>query len=129
MSPRQRESSPRAEEQWDWLAVALFLLVPVDLLTTFGAAARVGVGAEANPLVASLLQAPLWVVVGVNLGVIVASVVGFAVLVRLRRRTTPALKRPFRVTIDAWLGLLVAAGLFVFANNFSVIVHGLSLLS
>ncbi len=38
------------EEYWDWVAVALFLLVTVDMLTTMFAAAALGPVAEANPL-------------------------------------------------------------------------------
>lgn len=42
---------------------------------------------------------------------------------------TPARVRPYYgLLIEAWLGLLVAAGLALFANNLSVIVLGESLL-
>lgn len=115
-------------EYWDWLAVALFLLVSVDLLTTLGAAARYGVGAEANPLVAALLVGPLWTLVAANLVVVVVSTGAFAALLRLLRRTPPRLRNGFALTIEVWLGLLVAGGLVVFANNLTVVVHGVSLL-
>lgn len=116
------------DEYWSWLSVALFLLITVDLLTTFGAAARVGVGSEANPLVAALLAAPTWLLVWVNLVVVMVTVVVFAVVLRLLRRT-PTSRRPrFRFVVETWLGLLIAVGLAVFANNLAVIVHGVSLL-
>lgn len=118
----------RHEEYWDWLSVALFLLVTVDLLTTFGAAARFGVGAEANPLVAALLAGPLWVLVAVNLVAVVVAATGFAGLLDLLRRTPPRLRSGFALTVELWLGLLVAGGLLVFANNLTVVVHGVSLL-
>lgn len=117
----------RREEYWDWLSVALYLLVPLDLLTTFGAAARYGTAAEANPLVASLLSEPLWLLVAANLLVVVAAAGGFAAILRQLRRTPPHRRPQFSVVVESWLGLLVAVGLFVFANNLAVVVHGVSL--
>ncbi|AUV81731.1 hypothetical protein C2R22_08780 [Salinigranum rubrum] len=125
--PRTRPRA-RHEEYWDWLTVALFLLVTVDLLTTLGAAARFGVGTEANPLVASLLSGPLWALVVTNLVAVVAAVGGFAAVLRLLRETSPRLRAGFALTVELWLGLLVAGGLLVFANNLAVVVHGVSLL-
>jgi hypothetical protein len=122
------DSSDCREEYWDWLTVALFLLVTVDLLTTLGAAARFGVGAEANPLVAALLAGPLWALVAANLVAVVVAAGGFAALLRLLRETPPRLRERFALTVELWLGLLVAGGLLVFANNLAVVVHGASLL-
>jgi hypothetical protein len=116
------------EEYWSWLAVALFLLVTVDLLTTVGAIARFGIGAEANPFVASLLREPPWVVVGVNLAVVGSVAFTFRTLLRLLECTSPRLRPLFAQVVEVWLGLLVAFGLFLFANNLSALVHGASLL-
>jgi hypothetical protein len=128
MDPVRPPTGRRREEYWDWLAVALFLLVTVDLLTTLGAAARVGPGAESNPLVAALLTRPVWQLVAANLAAVVLAAGGFAGLLRLLDRTPPALRGGFALTVEAWLGLLVAGGLAVFANNLAVVVHGASLL-
>ncbi|WP_318569635.1 hypothetical protein [Salinigranum marinum] len=126
--PPASSPSGRHDEYWDWFAVALFLLVTVDLLTTLGAAARFGVGAEANPVVAALLAGPTWRLVAANLATVVAVTCGFAALLGLLRRT-PLRQRPgFALAVEAWLGLLVAGGLIVFANNLTVVVHGVSLL-
>jgi hypothetical protein len=122
------DSSDRREEYWNWLTVALFLLVTVDLLTTLGAAARFGVGAEANPFVASLLSGPLWALVAANLVAVVVAAGGFAALLRLLREASPRRRARFALTLELWLGLLVAGGLLVFANNLAVVVHGASLL-
>ena len=123
-------SSPadRHDEYWDWFAVALFLLVTVDLLTTLGAAARFGVGAEANPVVAVLLAGPIWHLIAANLAAVVAVACGFAALLGHLRRAPLGLRPGFALAVEAWLGLLVAAGLVVFANNLTVVVHGVSLL-
>lgn len=118
----------RVEEYWEWAAVALFLLVSVDLLTTMYAAAVVGPEAEANPLMRWALGQPLPVLVGVNLGAVVLAAVVFRGLMETYR-LTPARVRPYYgLLIEVWLGLLVAAGLALFANNLSVIVLGESLL-
>ncbi|GAA0221180.1 hypothetical protein [Halobaculum roseum] len=118
----------RVEEYWGWAAAALFLLVTVDLLTTMYAAAVVGAEAEANPLMRWALGQSLPVLVVVNLGATVLAVVVFRGLMETYR-VTPASVRPYYgLLIEAWLGLLVAAGLALFANNLSVIVLGESLI-
>lgn len=117
----------RIEEYWDWITVALFLLLAVDLLTTLTAARLVGTGAESNPLMRWLLGRDILVVVGAHLVVVVAVTGFFRLLVRrLRRMSTPA-DRYFALLIEAWLGVLIAVGLGVFANNLAVIVLGGSL--
>ncbi|WP_248896270.1 DUF5658 family protein [Haloplanus halobius] len=118
----------RIEEYWDWITVALFLLLTVDLLTTLAAARLVGTGAESNPLMRWLLGRSLAVVVGAHLLVAVVVAVGFRLLVERLRRTPPPANRYFAALIEVWLGVLVAAGLLVFANNLAVIVLGESLL-
>jgi hypothetical protein len=118
----------RIEEYWDWIAVALFLLLAVDLLTTLAAARLVGTGAESNPLMRWLLGRGVIVVVGTHLAAVVLVTGCFRLLVgRLRRTPSPA-NRYFALAIEAWLGFLVAVGLAVFANNLAVIVLGRSLL-
>lgn len=118
----------RIEEYWSWIAVSLFLLVTVDLLTSLSAAAVVGVGAESNPFMAWLLGQPLPTLVGVNVAAVVLVTVCFAGVMRMLRRTPERYARHFAFGIELWLGTLLAVGLFVFANNLSVIVHGASLL-
>lgn len=100
------------------------MLLSVDLLTSIYAAAAVGVGGEANPVMAFLLIQPLPVVVGVYLGVAVLAVGFFYGLMRTSVATPARLRRPYGYLIEAWLGLLLAVGLWVFANNVSVVVLG-----
>jgi hypothetical protein len=57
----------RIEEYWDWIAVALFLLLTVDLLTTLAAARLVGADAESNPLMRWLLGRGVVIVIGAHL--------------------------------------------------------------
>lgn len=115
---------PRHEEYWDWVAVALFLLLSVDLLTSLSAAATVGLEHEQNPLMAWLLVQHLAVVVAVHLWIAVVVVGLFAVIFAMARDVPRRLGRPVQMGIEIFLGLLVAAGLFAFANNMVVIVFG-----
>jgi hypothetical protein len=118
----------RIEEYWDWIAVALFLLLAVDLLTTLAAARVVGAGAESNPLMRWLLGRDVAVVVAAHLVVVVLVTGCFRLLIGRLRHTPAPTDRYFALLIEAWLGLLVAVGLAVFANNLAVIVLGESLL-
>lgn len=116
------------EEYWDWFAVALFVLITVDMITTMYAAWYVGPAAEANPLMRWALYQGLVTVTLVNIAATVIAVGGFALLMKLLRRTEPPWDRYVAVGVEAWLGLLIAGGLFIFANNLVLIFQGYSLL-
>lgn len=118
----------RVLEYWDWLAVALFLLTTVDLLTTLFAARVVGADGEANPLMQWALEQGLGVILAMNLLAVVLVAVFFYGLVEMLRQTPQPYDRYFAAGIEAWLGGLLAAGLLIFANNLAVIVLGRSLL-
>lgn len=115
-------------EYWSWVAGALYLLLTVDLLTTLYAAEVHGPAAEANPYVRWALERELGVLVGVNLAALAALVVLFYGYLELLRRTAGPEAWLLARAFELWIGGLVAAGLFVFANNLSVIVLGQSLL-
>lgn len=113
---------------WDWVAGVLFLLITVDVLTTVLAAAATGVAAEANPLVRWALGRGIGTYIAVNIAATVLVVGFFYALVELLRATAPPYRRPFALAVEVFIGLLLFAGLAVFANNVSVIVLGESLL-
>jgi len=119
---------PRTGEYWDWLAVALFLLLSVDMLTTIAAARVVGTGAEVNPIVQWALARGVWVLLALNLAALVAAVALFGRVTDRIETIPPPRDRYVGLLVEVWLGGLVAAGLAVFANNLSVIVLGGSLL-
>lgn len=118
----------RIAEYWDWVAVALFLLTTVDMVTTIYATAVVGPGGESNPLVRWVLRRGSVAFAAANLLAIVLAVVFFYGLVEMIRTSRPPFDRYLALAVELWLGLLVAVGLFVFANNLLVIVYGWSLL-
>lgn len=118
----------RVREYWSWVAVVLFLLVTVDMITTTYAAFAVGVVNEANPLIRwSLVQGPV-AFAGVNIAAVVLVTVLFDRVMAMLRRTPAPFDRYLAAGIEAWLGGLLAAGLLLFANNLSVIFLGRSLI-
>lgn len=126
--PRGESLSRRIEEYWGWIAAALFLLVTVDLLTTVYAAEVVGLDAESNPLVRRLLERSIPALAAVNIvAATVAAGLFYGVMATLRR-TPERYRWGYALLIEVWLGLLLAAGLAVFANNLAVVVLGESLL-
>ena len=125
---QRRSRGTVLEEYWDWVAVALFLLLTVDMLTTMAAAAVVGPEAEANPLMQwALHEGPITLIV-IHLVALVVLVVLFYGLRETIIVAEPPLDRYVAVLAEIFLGLLIAVGLAVFANNLSVIVLGESLL-
>jgi len=68
------------------------------------------------------------VVVLVHLAVTVAVVAFFHGIFKVVRQVSPRYRSVAFRGLELYIGLLVAAGLFVFANNLSVIVLGGSLL-
>jgi hypothetical protein len=118
----------RVCEYWDWLSVALFLLVTVDALTTLYAARVAGTAAESNPVMRWAPEHGLPAVLALNLAAVVLVAVLFYGVVEMLR-STPAPVRPyFAVLVEVWIGGLLVAGLVVFANNVAVVVLGESLL-
>lgn len=120
-------SDSRRDEYWDWVAVSLFLLVTVDLLTSMYAAEAVGLSHESNPVMAYLLSQSLVFVVVAHVAVVLVAAVMFYGLYAVAQRGSGREGTAW-LCLEAYLGLLVVTGLFVFANNLSVIVLGDSLL-
>ncbi|QLD87099.1 hypothetical protein HWV23_15665 [Natronomonas halophila] len=112
----------RIERWWRLFAVALFLLVPLDLLTTLLVVTRYGTVVEANPLMRWLLDQGLLVVTATNLGVVVLVVLLFQAAIRRIRQTPPAYHRAVTRVVDVWVGVLLVAGTVLVANNLAVLL-------
>lgn len=118
----------RVDEYWDWFSVSIFLLVSVDLLTTLGATAKYGLEAEANPFMVWLIaQGPL-ILIAINLLAVVGAVYAFSGVIEAVELAPAPYDRYLEVGVELWLGLLLAVGFFIFANNLAVIVWGQSLI-
>ena len=121
-------SSARIQEYWSWIAVSLFLLITVDMLTTIFAAAALGSDAEANPLMRWALEQGVGTLVAVNLAAVVLAVGFFYALLELLEQTPDRYQRGFALAIEVYLGILLFAGLGVLANNLSAVILGASIL-
>lgn len=119
----------RRDEYWSWAAVALFLLLTIDLLTTIVAVELLGPDAEVNPIIRWAWSQGLPTLVAINLLALVLLAVLFYGLIRLTEEAPAPYDRVVATSFEVWIGLLIAAGLLVFANNLVVIVFGRDLVS
>lgn len=122
MSGRAVELNGRVDQWWFWFAVALFLLLPLDLFTTLLAVGTYGIGVEANPIMRWLLQQGLVAVTIANLVVVGFVVYLFHVAIDRIQRVPPAYRSMVDPAISAWIGFLILAGLVLVANNLLVLV-------
>lgn len=111
----------RIAQWWRWFALALFLLLPLDLLTTLLAVDRYGTPVEANPVMRWVLEQGLVVTVLVHLVVVVVAVWLFHVAVDAVRRVPLSDRPKLARLIDGWLGLLLLFGSALVINNLSTI--------
>lgn len=116
------EPDEYVETWWVWFTVALFLLLPLDLLTTLFAVAEYGVAAEANPIMEFLLRQGLLAVVGVHLVVIALVVSFFHVVVARFRVSNRHSRRLLAPIITVWILILNIAGCLIVTNNILLIV-------
>lgn len=107
---------------WVRFAVALFLLIPLDLVTTLLAVAQHGLAVEANPIVRWLLRRGPVALTLANLAVVCVAVALFHVAVTRLRRTPPAYRGRVVLAVNVWIGGLIAAGCVLVANNLLTIV-------
>lgn len=116
-------SLDRYVEKW-WLlfGVALFLMIPFDLLTTLIAVTKYGIGVEANPIMRWLLSQGLLAVAVVNLLVLLVVVYLFHIAIGGVRRAAPSNRRSLIHIVNTWIGILLLVGVLVIVNNFLVLV-------
>lgn len=106
---------------WLLFGAALFLLIPLDLLTTYAAISKHGMVVEANPLMRYLLEQGIVVVTVVNI-VVVAVVTGmFHVALTRIQRAPERSHRALTHTVNLWVGVLLLAGIVLVTNNLLVV--------
>lgn len=123
---RLRPAGERPGAYWWWFGTALYVLLPLDLLTTAGVVGRYGIAAEANPLVRWLLRRGPVALLGANLVVAVLAVWLFARLLESVRTSAAPYDRYLERAMAAWLKLLVATGLLIQVNNVVLLWAGRS---
>ena len=107
---------------WIGFTVALFLLVPVDLLTTLVSVAEHGVAVEANPIMQWLLSQGAVALIAVHVGVIVVTVYAFHVAIGAVQRAPVSYRPSLGQGVDIWLTLVLVTGVVLVANNLLVLL-------
>jgi len=116
------EEDGDVDQWWFWFAVALFLLLPLDLLTTLFAVAKHGIAVEANPIVRWLLQQGLVAVTVAHLLVVGLVVSLFHGAVERIRRVPPSDRRVLVHGVNLWIGILIVSGVVLVLNNLLALV-------
>lgn len=118
----------RTGEYWQWIALTMFLLFPVDLLTTLVAVGKFGLHVEANPLVRWLIARGTLVLAAGNVALAAVAAGCCHGIVTAIRDVTNSYRRRLALSFEVTIGLLLSLGLFVVSNNLSVILLQRSLL-
>lgn len=119
-------AQPETERQyWLWFALLLFLLLPLDILTTMTAEFLYGIGYESNPIMQRLLLLDFipFILVHIFAGLLAICFFNGVLLMGREYNTTDTWKY-YRV-LEVWLGFGITAGLLVFVNNLYVIYTGI----
>lgn len=111
-----------ARAWWGWFAASIFLLIPVDLLTTLVAVAEYGTAVEANPLMRWLLTQGLAEVVVANLVAVALAVFLFDTAIGAVRHAPLAYRETLVRGVSVWLGFVFVAGLALTGNNLLIIL-------
>lgn len=118
----------RPETYWGWYRLALYLLFSFDILTTLAATSIYGTRAEVNPIMVWLIERGPVALVVINLLALVAVVYAFSWVIDAIRSAPDPYDIVLELVVEAWLVFLVAAGLFVAANNTAVVLLGRSII-
>lgn len=122
MSSPGVEMDEQVNRWWFWFAVALFLLIPLDLFTTLIAVERYGTVVEANPVMRWLLQQGLFAVTVANLAVVGFVVYLFHAVISRYQRIPPTYRPLAANAVNAWIGFLILAGVVLITNNLLVLI-------
>jgi hypothetical protein len=110
------------ERWWFLFAVALFLLIPLDLFTTFLAITKHGTVVEANPVMRWLFEQGIVVVTVVNLFVAGLTVYMFHAALGRIRNAPPSYHSTLISVVHVWIAVLLVAGVVLTTNNLLVFV-------
>lgn len=110
------------ESWWAWFAMVLYLLLPIDLLTTLVSVSRHGLAVEVNPVMRWLLELGAFPVLAGHLLVTVLAVWLFDAVVTAVRQAPPADRRGVIIVVDLWLATAFVAGVALTVNNLLVIL-------
>lgn len=116
-----------ATGHWALAAVALVVLVILDLVTSLYAAQVVGLEYEANPVMALVLAQPLELILAIHLAVLAVAAGLLYVMIEAVRSLHGTERVRAQRRIELFLVGLIAIGVVVVTNNLLVIGFGVSL--
>jgi hypothetical protein len=126
VSPVDREN--RRSEYWSWAGAAMYVLLSAVPLTTMAAATNAGTYADLAPVFRWALDRGLVTFLGLQLGAAVVLLALFYGLIEAVERVEEPYDRTVALAFEVWVGLLIAAGLLLFANNLVYFFAGAGLL-
>lgn len=118
-----------SEEYWSWVSIALYLLIPLDLLTTIYAAKLYGIIHESNIIMRFLLDKNPIFLTTIHILLLIMVAFFFYFIELLYEKTNGKEELFFEKIIEVYLGLLIAFGLFIFSNNLTIIILGRDLIT
>lgn len=110
---------------WVGFAVALSLLLWVDLATTLAAAGQYGLEFEANPIMRGLLESGVLLTMTIHLLIFIAALVGFGTVVRIGQSLEGKSANRYRYCCYCWIGVLLIVGIGVAVNNLALVLVAL----
>lgn len=120
----------RVEAYWYLGGLAIFLLIPFDMMTTAGAAYTHGISAEVNPLIRWSLKEGLLTFTAVNLLAGALALIGLYLLIETIKRAEDGWQRWLTErTYEIWVTTMILAGILVGVNNLMAIFVNVSLFS
>jgi hypothetical protein len=126
VSPVDQED--RRSEYWSWAGAAMYVLLSAVPLTTMAAASNTGTYADLAPVVQWALDRGLVTFVGAQLVAAALLLALFYGLIESVERVEEPYDRAVALAFEVWVGLLIAAGLLLFANNLVYFFAGAGLL-
>lgn len=114
-------------EYWSWFTVLLFLLIPLDILSTSFAIRLYGIQGELNPLMRVLFMADWYVFLIVNVGVAIMAIGFFNGVLAMGEITPIEYKKRYYFVVELWIGAGIAFGLGLLVSNLMVVFYGQSL--
>lgn len=106
---------------WVLAGVALFLLIPADMVTTVLVVSKHGASAEANPLMKQFLGQGLFILTIVNISVgILASLMFWGFIRTVKEASGVPLWISARA-YEIWVSALIISGFFTVMKNISLL--------
>lgn len=114
-------------EYWSWFTFMLFLLIPLDILSTSFAIRLYGVQGELNPLMRVLFMADWYIFLIVNVGVAIMAIGFFNGVLAMGEITPIEYKKRYYFVVELWMGAGIAFGIGLLVSNLMVVFYGYSL--